>query len=215
MGGNMSGIAVSSAATRSSGAPLFDYWFDVAGVSDVPEVYGEATAIAAPPVPAWRAIGNAARSAMEAEFGGSPATRPEAYALASPVARTALMKLSGLRGAVIFHGVLDGLVTSDQSAQMAAALATAAIPTDVYVSIFKRPGTASGATLDSDLLGWLPGYQSPFAGHVNAVLIEAALGRLWSMYHGGGGPLAVSVGPADGLIGTFQPGAARVRLSGR
>jgi acetyl esterase/lipase len=202
MGGTMSGIAVSSGAHRDGGAPLFDYWFDVAGVTDLPEVYAEATAITVPPFPGWQAIGRPAKAGMEAEFGGSPATAPGAYVGYSPIYRAGAMRASGLRGALVFHGAFDGLVTSDQSVQMASALARAGIPTNVFASVFKTPGTASGVTLDSDVLSIVPGYDSPFAGHINAVLVDTALSQLHALYSGGPGPSGLSVTLADGVLGT-------------
>jgi hypothetical protein len=115
--------------------------------------------------------------------------------------RAGAMKASGLRGAFAFHGVLDGLVTADQTVQMTAALTAAGVPTELYASLFKTPGTASGVTVDSDLLSIVPGYDSPFAGHINAILFGAAQSRLAALYHGGPGPAGLSVSLADGLLG--------------
>lgn len=202
MGGNMSGIAVSSGATRSSGAPLFDYWFDVAGVTDVPEIYSDATAISLAPLGAIQTIGQEAVTAMNAEFGGTPLTALPAYLGNSPVLRTAQMKSSGLKGVVISHGVLDGEVTSDMSVQMASALAATGIPEDIYASVFKIPGTDPGRTLDGDVLGLIPGYVSPFAGHVSQVVLQAATDRMQAIYSGVPGPSGLSVTLADGELGT-------------
>jgi hypothetical protein len=204
MGGNMSGIAVSSGATRSSGAPLFDYWFDVAGVTNVPEIYADATLISEAPIGSIQSTGVNAVNGMNAEFGGTPLTAPQAYLGNSPVLRTLQMKASGLKGVVISHGVLDGEVSSDMSAQMATALALTGIPTDVYTSVFKDPGTASGLTLDGDLLGLIPGYQSPFAGHVSEVVLASATQRLTQVYDGGPGPSGISITLHDGMLGTQQ-----------
>ena len=201
MGGNMSGIAVSSNAKRSSGAPLYDYWFDVAGVSNVPEIYVDGTLIGLAPVPALANIGKAATAAMDAEFGGSPLTALGAYLNNSPVLRTSAMKSSGLKGVVISHGVLDGEVTSDMSVQMAATLALTGIPTDVYTSVFKAPGTSSGLTLDGDVLGLVPGYVSPFAGHVSAIVLKAATDRMQTIYAGAKGPSGTTLTLVDGMLG--------------
>jgi hypothetical protein len=202
MGGNMSGIAVSSGSKRSGGAPLFDYWFDVAGVTNVPEIYTDATAISLLPLGSIQTVGQEATASMNAEFGGNPLTALSAYLGNSPVLRTSQMKSSGLKGVVISHGVLDGEVTSDMSVQMATALAVTGIPTDIYASVFKIPNTDPGRTLDGDVLGLVPGYVSPFAGHVSQVVLQAATDRMHAMYAGVPGPSGLSVTLADGELGT-------------
>jgi hypothetical protein len=113
------------------------------------------------------------------------------------------MKASGLKGVVVSHGVLDGEVTSDQSDQMVAALALAGIPTDYSTSVFKAPETPPGLTLDGDILGLVPGYVSPFAGHVNAIVIGAALDRLDALYQSGVTPSGLKLTLVDGTLGTF------------
>jgi hypothetical protein len=201
MGGNMSGLAVSSNATRGDGAPLYDYWFDVSGVTDVAEIYADAQAVSLAPIPALKATGTTAMAEMQAEFGGTPLTNPLAYLDNSPVVRTSEMRSSGLKGVVIAHGVVDGEVTSDMSTQMAAALAAAGIPTDVCTSVFKLPGTASGLTVDGYLSAVDPGYASPFAGHVSTVVLNSALSRLTALYQGGAPPNGTSVTLDDGVLG--------------
>jgi hypothetical protein len=203
MGGNMSGLAVSSNAKRGSGAPLYDYWFDVAGVTNVPEIYVDATLIGLAPVASLATIGKNATAAMDAEFGGSPLTALSAYLNNSPALRASAMKSSGIKGVVISHGVLDGEVTSDMSAQMALTLALAGVPTDVYTSVFKAPNTSSGLTLDGDVLGLIPGYTSPFAGHVSAIVLKAATDRLKAIYAGGPGPSSLHLTLVDGMLGTL------------
>jgi hypothetical protein len=207
MGGNMSGIAVSSGAKRGSGAPLYDYWTDVAGVTNVPEIYLAATAISVAPLGGIQTIGVNAVAAMNAEFGGTPLTALGAYLGNSPVLRASAMKSSGLKGVIVSHGVLDGEVTSDMSAQMVGALALAGIPTDVYTSVFKATGSGAGRTLDGDVLGLVPGYVSPFAGHVSAVVLKAATDRLAAIYGGAPGPSGTSLTLVDGMLGTVPLGS--------
>jgi hypothetical protein len=202
MGGNMSGLAVSEHATRTDGSPLFDYWFDVAGVTNVPEIYTDATAISLVPLGGIQTTGANAKADIEAEM-GSPILNLATYLNRSPALRASQMKSSGLKGVVISHGVLDGEVTSDQSDQMLAALALAGVPTDFYTSIFKAPETPPGLTLDGDVLGLIPGYVSPFAGHVNAIVLDTALGRLDALYQAGTAPSGLKVTLADGTLGTF------------
>jgi prolyl oligopeptidase family protein len=202
MGGNMTGLAVSEHATRAGGSPLFDYWFDVAGVTDVPEIYADATAISLVPLGGIQTTGANAKADIEAEM-GSPILNLSTYLNRSPALRASQMKASGLKGVVVSHGVLDGEVTSDQSDQMVAALALAGIPTDYTTSIFKAPESPPGLTLDGDVLGLIPGYVSPFAGHVNEIVIGAALDRLDALYVKGTAPSGLKLTLEDGSLGTF------------
>jgi len=202
MGGNMTGLAVSEHATRAGGSPLFDYWFDVAGVTDVPEIYTDATAISLLPLGGIQTTGTNAKADIEAEM-GSPILNLTTYLNRSPALRASQMKASGLKGVVVSHGVLDGEVTSDQSDQMVAALALAGIPTDYTTSIFKAPESPPGLTLDGDVLGLIPGYVSPFAGHVNEIVIGAALDRLDALYQEGKAPSGLKLTLEDGSLGTF------------
>lgn len=87
------------------------------------------------------------------------------------------------------------------SVQMVAALALAGVPTDVYTSVFKAAGTGSGRTLDGDVLGLVPGYVSPFAGHVSAVVLKAATDRLGAIYGGAPGPSGTKLTLVDGMLG--------------
>jgi len=217
MGGNMSGIAVSSNAARADGTtPLYNYWFDVSGVTDVPETYADAEAISEVPLGSTQTTGEDAVAAMNAEFGGTPEAVPGAYLSNSPVFRAGAMRASGLEGVEIFHGIDDGEVTADQSAQMAAALALTGIPTNVYTSLFNSPGGSNGDTLDGDtlgallsvlnteaLMGMLPAYESPFSGHVSAIVLSTALSQLTALYANGQVPTGLSVTLADGLVGTY------------
>jgi hypothetical protein len=203
MGGNMTGLAVSQKATRSDGSGLFDYWFDVSGVTNVPEIYLDATAISVAPLGSIQAIGKNAKADIEAEMGGIPLLALPTYLDRSPALKASAMKSSGLKGVVVAHGVLDGEVTSDQGDQMVAALALAGVPTDFYTSVFKAPETPPGLTLDGDILGLIPGYESPFAGHVNAIVLETALGRLDALYQSGAAPSGLKVTLVDGSLGTI------------
>jgi hypothetical protein len=211
MGGNMSGIAVSSGARRHDGRPLYDYWFDVSGVTNVGEIYADAQAVSLAPIPALQSTGTTAMAEMQQEFGGSPLTNPLAYLANSPVLRTSAMKASGLRGVIVAHGVIDGEVTSDMSDQMVVALAATGIPVDLYTSVFKAPGTSAGLTLDGYLSAVDPAYTSPFAGHVADVVLDSALTRMHDLYRGGFAPNGTSVTLSDGRLGV-QPLATVPRL---
>jgi acetyl esterase/lipase len=202
LGGNMTGLAVASKATRPAGGPLWDYWFDVAGVTDVPEIYALANVIALAPVGSIQTTGKNAKADIEQEF-GNPLLNLTNYLNGSPALRSFDMKASGLKGVVISHGVLDGEVTSDQSVQMALALQLAGIPTDISTSVFKAPEGGAGLTLDGDVLGLIPGYQSPFAGHVQTVVLGAALTKLDDLYLRGITPTSTHVTLVDGMLGTL------------
>lgn len=203
MGGNMTGLAVSQSAKRADGSGLFDYWFDVAGVTNPVETYADATVISLAPLGSIQTIGKNAKADIEAEMGGIPLLALPTYLNRSPVLKASAMKASGLKGVVVAHGVLDGEVTSDQSDLMVAALALAGISTDVYTSVFKAPATPAGLTLDGDILGLIPGYESPFAGHVNAIVLDSALDRLDALYQSGSAPAGLKVTLVDGSLGTF------------
>lgn len=203
MGGNMTGIAVASHATRAPGVPLFDYWFDVSGVTDVPEIYTDATAIAQVPLGSIQTLGVNAKADIEQEMGGNVLLKLGTYLNRSPVTRAGDMKASGIRGVVIAHGVIDGEVTSDMSVQMAAALALAGIPTDISVSVFKSPTAPPGLTLDGDVLGLIPGYMSPFAGHVQEIVLGAGLAKLDALYQNGQVPTGTKLTLVDGTLGTI------------
>lgn len=216
MGGNMSGLAVSQNATRSNGSPLYNYWFDVSGVSNVAETWADAEAISLVPLGSVQATGTNALAAQSAEFGGSALTALPTYLANNPVTRAGLMRASGLQGVEIFHGVDDGEVTADQGAQMAAALAVAGVPTDVYTSVFNTPGGSNGLTLDGDtlgaalaavnaeaLMGMLPAYVSPFSGHVSAIVMSTALAHLNALYAQNQVPTGLSVTLQDGSLGTY------------
>jgi hypothetical protein len=169
----------------------------------VPEIYTDATAISLAPLGSIQTIGTDAKADIEAEMGGSPLLRLGTYLERSPLTRASTMRASGLKGVVISHGVMDGEVTSDESDQMLAALALAGIPTDFYTSVFKAPESPPGLTLDGDVLGLIPGYESPFAGHVNELVLDAALGRLDALYQEGTTPSGLSVTLDDGELGEY------------
>lgn len=160
MGGNASGIALASPdAVRADGTPLFDYWIDIEGVNNLAEEYLIIRAVA------QSGNGDAVLAVQEIEEqnGGAIEDVPEAYEEISNVARVADMAY--LKGAIVVNGVDDGLVSTDQSPQMAAALNAMEVPTHLY-TVFLNGGAESGGTATGLVLGNVdPEYQSPFAGH--------------------------------------------------
>ena len=163
MGGNASGIAVASPdAVRADGSALFDYWVDIEGVNNLTEEYFVARGVA--PVSAGGAL---AQQEIEEENGGSFEQVPDKYAEISNVARAPDM--SGLKGAVIVNAVDDGLVPTNQSPEMAAALNLVGVPAHLFTVLGNggaETGTTFTATAGDPAFGAAgQTYTSPFAGH--------------------------------------------------
>jgi acetyl esterase/lipase len=185
MGGNASGLAVAAGATRADGSPLFDYWIDVEGATNVTETYFEARAVAQ----GGDEYVIGALEDIEKEMGGTFEEVPDAYTEASVVTRGADIAASGLEGAIIVHGVDDGLVPYNQSREMANTLRAEQIPTEFF-SIAGRGEGEAGTTLSGAVLGNAdPNYESPFAGHgaeesKTHLVIKTAFERLWELVDG-------------------------------
>ena len=186
MGGNTSGLAAASHATRHDGRPLFDYWWDIEGVTNVIETYAGARALAA----TGNAFATGAQQDIEAEMGGPLEQRPDAYASHAVVTRAEDIKASGIKGVVMVHGVGDGLVPYDQSREMQARLRQVGIPVEFFTAVTRGPNSEAGTTLD----GYLPvPHDSPFAGHGSEVsntqlVIKTGFDRLAGLYATGDTP---------------------------
>lgn len=184
MGGNTSGLAVAEGATRPDGSPLFDYWIDVEGATNVTETYFEARGVS----PA-NEYADGAYHDIEAEMGGTPDQVPDRYQEESVVLRGDDIEASGLKGAVLVHGFDDGLVPYNQSRDMSMVLRGHGIPVEFY-SIGGRGKGESGTTLTGSAAGAAdPGYESPFAGHgaeesKTQLVINTAFDRLWELLKG-------------------------------
>jgi acetyl esterase/lipase len=170
MGGNASGLAVASRATRANGAPLFDQWFDIEGAVNVIEIYSAARTLAA----SGNALAANATADIEREMGGTLEERPEAYTTRTVVRRADDIKASGIKGVTIVHGVDDGLVPNSQSREMQSRLRTLGIPTDVITAGTRGPTSESGTTLSGSLV---PGFDSPFAGHADETSTTHIVGK--------------------------------------
>jgi hypothetical protein len=159
MGGNTSGLMAAAGARRpGTRKPLFDYWFDIEGVTNVIETYLEATLVAQ----SGNKTGIQAKQEIEQENGGAPAQQPARYAELAVVTHAHQIAKSGIKGVIMVHGLDDGTVPYDQTPEMNSALTIAGMPTDFYSVATKTPGTESGSTLD----GLIPiKHDSPFAGH--------------------------------------------------
>ena len=164
MGGNMAGLAIAEGARRRDGSPLFDWWFDVEGVTNVIETYLAARMVAGPPLN--NATGQIAVREIEEEMGGTLESRSSVYAEHTVLNRADDIKASGLKGVVMIHGLADGTVPFNQSAEMFARLVEQRIPTDFF-TVLRRGSGSDGQTIEETLTvaGYIPGYPSPFAGH--------------------------------------------------
>ena len=163
MGGNVSGYAVAAKdAVRADASPLFDYWVDIEGVNNLVEEYFIARGIA--PVNGGGAL---AQQEIEEENGGAFEDVPEKYAEITNVYRA--QDMSALKGAVVVNGIDDGLVPTNQSPEMTAALNAAGVPAHLY-TVAADGGAESGTTATAIPLDPVTGaagqtYDSPFAGH--------------------------------------------------
>jgi hypothetical protein len=101
MGGDASGLAVAARATRSTGAPLFDQWFDVEGAVNVIEIYSAARALAA----SGNTLAANATADIEREMRGTLEERPEAYTTRTVVRRAEDITAPGVMGVTMVHGV--------------------------------------------------------------------------------------------------------------
>jgi dipeptidyl aminopeptidase/acylaminoacyl peptidase len=207
MGGNASGLAVAGKATRAGhpDRPLFDWWFDIEGATNVIETYQEARAVAA----SGNAFAVNAQADIEREMGGTFEEVPDTYLDRTVVRRVDDVARSGIGGVVIVHGVGDGLVPYDQSREMATALRANGMPVQFF-SVGTRPsGTEAGTTID----GYVPvAHESPFAGHAseasdNHLVGNIGFDRLHALF-AGQRPSCDAEHAVDGTTGAFAPAPA-------
>lgn len=171
MGGNTSGLAAATKATRTTGKPLFDYWFNIEGATNVIETYLAARALA----PTGNATAANAQADIEREMGGPLESRSDTYRHRAVVTRAADIKAAGIKGVVMVHGVGDGLVPYNQSREMAARLREVGVPVDLYTVGTKGEDSEPGTTFDG--YAGLPGWESPFAGHASETSETHLVGR--------------------------------------
>ena len=200
MGGNTSGLMAAEGATRADGVtPLFDYWFNIEGATNVTETYHEATAAA--PVNAYAAN---AKKDIEDEMGGTFAQVPEVYRERSVVTRADDIKASGVKRVVLVHGLDDGLVPYNQSREMAAALLAADVRYDFYTVSRRSAESERDTTISGTVLSnFDPTYTSPLAGHASErsttnIIMRLALDRLTSLYLGEDNPKCIREIHVDG-----------------
>jgi hypothetical protein len=212
MGGNTSGLAVASHATRANGRPLFDYWFDIEGATDLIEEYLAIRAVAQ--------TGNqgaiTTQQEIEAENGGKLEDKPDVYRERTVVARAEDIKASGIKGVVMVHDVDDGLVTYSQSQEMFARLGQVGIPTDMFTVATRGASSEPGTTLDSLVTSHIPGFQSPFAGHGSEasdthIVGRTGFDRLAALFNRRETPPCFRQFLVDGTLGTTVPDPASTR----
>ena len=163
MGGNTAGLAVAQGATRADGKPLFDFWVQIEGASNLVETYQEARLVGL----SGNAYANNATADIERQTGGTFEEVPEAYLERTVVARVDDIAASGVRGVIVVHGVDDGLVPYNQSRELVAALHAVRVPTQMHTVLTREPGTEPGTTGTGTFLGPTGQYESPFAGHAS------------------------------------------------
>jgi hypothetical protein len=206
MGGNSSGLAVaSSSAVRADGTPLFDYWVDVEGVNNLTEEYLVARSVAP---------GNAgaaqAQKEIEEENGGALEAVPAKYADLTNVARA--HDMTALKGAVVVNGVDDGLVPTNQSPEMTAALNAVGVPAHQF-TVLGSGGAETGTNASAIVAGPVLGaagqqYTSPFAGHGwegsdTQLVIRTGFDQLFKLMAGAG------VTPGDTVVPGARPAPER------
>ena len=190
MGANMTGLAVALAGERRltshDGSPLFDYWVDVEGATNVTETYLEARAVAL----SGNTFAKNAVQDIEAEMGGPIEQKPEEYRKRTVVARVGDLKASGIKGAIVIHGLDDGLVPYNQSREITALMREARIPTEM-ITIGRRDEDSERETTLTSYVGSQldPDYTSPLAGHASEkstthIVMQTALERLWALMAG-------------------------------
>ncbi|HUR48056.1 MAG TPA: hypothetical protein VMY88_00805 [Acidimicrobiales bacterium] len=184
MGGNTAGLALAEGAQRANKTgPLYDYWVDVEGATNVLETYLEARVLA----PANGTAANALED-ITAEMGGPIEAVPEEYTKRSVVTRVDDIAAGGLKGVIKVHGVDDGLVPFNQAREMVAALDANGIPVQMVNVLRRTPESERETTLTGYAGSQLDStYTSPFAGHASEtstvhVVMKAAWDRLVWLY---------------------------------
>lgn len=186
MGGNTAGLALAEGTQRANKTgPLYDYWVDVEGATNVTETYLEARVLAPANKDAAKAVED-----ITAEMGGPIEAVPEEYTKRSVVLRVDDIAAGGLKGVIKVHGVDDGLVPFNQAREMVAALDANRIPVHMINVIRRTPESERETTLTGYAGKQVdPNYMSPFAGHASEtstvhVVMKTALARLAGLYDG-------------------------------
>ena len=157
MGGNTAGLALAEQPVGADGGPLFDWWVQVEGASNVIETYQGARALA----PANEFAANAAAD-IEEEMGGTFEEVPQVYAERTVVNRIGDIVASGVRGAFVVHAFEDGLVPYNQARELVERLRSAGLGADMYSVGSRDEESEAGTTISS-----YAGADSPMTGHAS------------------------------------------------
>ncbi len=161
LGGAISGTAIAeSLHVIEPGESLFDYWVALEPLTNLIEAYAEASGA----VPEYAAF-------MEDENGGTAMEQPQEYQRRSPATRAAEMAEAGIRAVAIIHPVNDGLVVYNQAREMASALVSVGIPTQLTTVLRHEEGQDPG-TEGSGVIAGSAGVDDPnselrMAGHAD------------------------------------------------
>jgi pimeloyl-ACP methyl ester carboxylesterase len=142
MGSNATGIALARRPERPGGRPLFDYWFNIEGVTDVVLEYKATRAVSGIDPQSAEIV-----AGMEEDFGGAYEERPEVYERHSPINLGPEIARSGVKGAVAVAAT-DDLLIYPQSRTMAARLREVGVPTQFFT--VNPVGAAVGHGLEID-----------------------------------------------------------------
>jgi dienelactone hydrolase len=141
LGGAYSGNVLMSRPKRAGGRPLFDYYVGMEALQDAFSEFSLAKAI-----PNDAFVQGGVQDAAN-ELGGTIDQKPAAYHAVNPIEHIREIRSSGVRGAILVHGIDDGLVPYGQATDMTKALRAAGIRTDLYSARKRRPGDAPDTTL--------------------------------------------------------------------
>lgn len=138
----------------AEGDGLYDLWVVNEGLSMLHETWTGATALS----PSGNPTALRARQDIEDECGGAPAQAPACYVERSAALRA--HEYGSLKGAVLAHGLNDGLVPYDQGRELVAALRAAGISSDFYTVAGCEPGGEG-----TSITGYTPLGGMGVAGH--------------------------------------------------
>lgn len=171
MGGNTSGLVAATKVAGRDGRPLFDYWVNIEGATNVIETYLSARLLAQ----TGNQFAKNAQADIEREMGGPIESRSDTYRERAVVTRAGDIKAAGIKGVIMVHGVGDGLVPYNQSREMAARLREVGVPVDLYTVGLRGEESEPGTTIDGHVAP--PSWTSPFAGHASETSETHLVGR--------------------------------------